>query len=256
MKQIFIITVLLVFSLSKAEAIKHRFIVVDESRAQLHYVDQFDPSNDWDIHFSEHFRDVRLIKKQRILVGTINGYEEYDLKTQKKIKTFADPSFIKTETITRLSNGHTILGCNYKDKGGVKFFEFDKKDRLVRSVSFPTLRHMRIMRTMEDGSFLFGGHNEVVKADWNGVIKKFAISDKTNRIYEVDELANGNYCVSTGFGASLEEWTPEGTFVRKIAGGKPAPKGCCYNFFCGMQLLSNNYEPSYFFLNNKAIPLE
>ncbi len=45
-KKSLILAALLMTLLLKVEAIQHRFIIVDESRAQLHYVDQFKPSND------------------------------------------------------------------------------------------------------------------------------------------------------------------------------------------------------------------
>lgn len=236
-----ILAILLTLSFSNANAIKHRFIVVDESRSQLHYVDQFDSSNDWTINFPERYRDVRLLNNQHILVSTYDGYEEYEIRTQKKIKTVANSQFNKTETITRLGNGHTILGCNLANKGGVKFFEIDENDILLRSVSFPSCHTLRLMSLTTDGSFLFGSTNRVVKANWDGVTKEFSISNEKRHIYEVEELENGNYRVSSGYGATLEEWTPYGVFVRKIAGGKPVPEGYNYFFFGRAQLLLNGH---------------
>lgn len=231
---------------ANADSIKHRFIAVDESRAQLHYVDQFDASQDWTIKLPGRYRDVQLSKEGHVLVSTHNGYEEYDPQTQKKLKTVTDASASHTETLVRLPNGHTILGCNVpREKGGgVRFIELDASDHAVRDVTFPKLHHLRLGRVSSNGALLFGCDNRVIIGQWDGTYREFITKKEKRHIYEVEELANGNLRLSTGYGAVLEAWRPDGTFVRTLCGGTP-PEGFFYLFFGGaQQLKSGNWVVS------------
>jgi hypothetical protein len=225
----------------QAEPIKHRFLAVDESRSQLHYVDQFDSSKDWTIKFPSRYRDVQFLN-DRVLVSTLDGYEEYDFNTQKKLKTVADAAYRTTETVVRLPNGHTILGCNSKqnDQPCIRAFELDENDAVMRTVTYAGLINLRLLRPATDGTLLFGSDKLVARGMWDGTVKTFPISTNKRHIYEVEELANGNYRVSCGYGVTLEEWTPNGEFVRTIADGKAADGLFCH-FFGRAQRLENGH---------------
>lgn len=241
MKKVLSFLFVLVALFSNAQNIKHRFIIVDESRSQLHYVDEFDSTNDWRIRFPERYRNVRLTEDEKLIVSTHNGYVEYDFKTQKELKVVDNPLFNKTETLVRLKNGNTILGCCSEKKGGITFYELDKNDKLLRKANFPQYHKLRLMSITSDGSFLFGVANKIVKANWNGEVKEFTIPNEKSWAYEVEELTNGNYRISGGYTPTLEEWTPDGTFVRKIAGGNSNSKDLQYYFFGSAQMLSNKH---------------
>ncbi len=241
MKKLLLSAAVLLGITSHAGEIKHRFIAVDESRSQLHYVDQFDSSNDWTIKFPGRYRDVQLIGN-RVIVNTLNGYEEYDFQTQQKLKTVADAKYKQTETVIRLPNGHTILGSNLPKKrgGGVRFVELDQSDAVLREVIFAKMHHLRLARLARDGSLLFGCDHRVIIGQWDGSFREFPTKAEKRHIYEVEELASGNLRVSTGYGAVLEEWTPDGTFVRTLCGGTP-PDGHFYLFFGRAQQLKNGH---------------
>lgn len=129
-KRNFFLGALLVSASIHAEEIQHRFIAMDESRSQLHYVDQFDSAKDWTIKFPGRYRDVQLLG-DRVMISTFNGYEEYDFQTLEKVKSVADPKFSQTETVIRLPNGHTLLGCNVA--GGVRFFELENIKLFIKN---------------------------------------------------------------------------------------------------------------------------
>ncbi|MCG8521770.1 MAG: hypothetical protein MI744_06155, partial [Pseudomonadales bacterium] len=232
-------SIITLLSFTNIYAKKHRFIIVDESRSQLHYVDQFDSSNDWTIKFPKRYRNARLVTNQKIVMTTHDGYVEYDLKTQKELKKVANPLFNKTESLVRLPNGNTVLGCCLGKKGGISFYELDKDDKIIRKANFPEYHYLRLMSLTKDGSFLFGVANKIIKANWDGEAKEFKVSNEKCWAYEVEELSNGNYRISGGYHPALEEWTPDGTFVRKIAGGLPSPKDYNYYFFGSAQQLKN-----------------
>jgi hypothetical protein len=237
MNRLLLSIVLLVGTAAHAEPIRHRFIAVDESRSQLHYVDQFDSSKDWKIQFPDRYRDAQLVG-DRVVVSTFSGYEEYDFQSQEKVKSVVDTRFSQTETVIRLENGHTILGSNLPKKQGVRFFELDANDEVLRAVIFPQMHHLRLARLAKDGSLLFGCDNRVIIGQWDGSFKEFTTKTEKRHIYEVEELSSGNLRVSTGYGAVLEEWARDGQFVRTLCGGTP-PEGLFYLFFGRAQQLKN-----------------
>ncbi len=54
---------------------KHKFILNDEARAQLHYIDENDKNNDWTLKLPKKYRDMQLIGGNKLLVSTENGYK-------------------------------------------------------------------------------------------------------------------------------------------------------------------------------------
>jgi hypothetical protein len=163
-----LITILLLLGVTvQAAEIRHRFLAKDESRAQLHYVNQFDPAQDWTLSLEKGCRDIRLLPNNRALVSYTDGYAEFDLSSRKKVHEVRRPEFKRTETVTRLPNGNTILGVNRK---GIIFIEIDPKGNVVREAKFPQLKNLRLMRLSPEGNFLFGANNRVIEADWSGNI--------------------------------------------------------------------------------------
>lgn len=239
MKKTLLVAIITLLSFTNTHAKKHRFIIVDESRSQLHYIDEFDSSNDWTIRFPERYRNARLTGNESIIMSTHSGYVEYDFKTQKELKRVDNPVFNITETLVRLPNGNIVLGCCSGKKGGITFYELDKNDEIIRKANFPEYHKLRLMSIAKDGSFLFGVANKIINADWDGEVKEFTIPNDKCWAYEVEELSNGNYRISGGYTPTLEEWTPEGNFVRKIAGGLPSPKDFNYYFFGSAHQLKN-----------------
>ncbi|VGO19675.1 hypothetical protein [Pontiella sulfatireligans] len=215
MKQL--ILALLICGGAQAESIKHRFLAKDESRAQLHYVDQLDASNDWTIKLEKGCRDIRLLENNRVLVSFPDGYAEFDLATQKKVHEVHDPQFKKTETATRLPNGNTILGAN---KNGVTCFEVTAEREIVRQINFPQFKTMRLMRLSPEGRFLFGANTDhVVEADWSGKVHADFTVPGAKHIYWIKKMDGGAfYRVSTGYGKSIVDVTPGGKILRTLGG--------------------------------------
>lgn len=206
-------------SAARAVEIKHRFLAKDESRPGVHYVDQFDPSNDWDIKLPRGCRDIRLVDGDRLLISHPDGYLEYDLTTQNLIKKTVVKEGALIQSLERLPNGHTILG------GGKKFttfYELDENDQLLREVSFERYGQLRLMRLSPEGHFLFGANlDQVIEADWSGnVYQDFAVPLKgVKRVYWVKKMEGGKvYRVVTGYGHAIVDMTPDGKILRQMGG--------------------------------------
>ena len=122
-----VICSLLPAGLLAQQPIKHRFLAADESRGQLIYVNQFDPTQDWTLKTPEKHRDMQLIGGGKLLVNTDSGYREYDLKTQKETKHVNQALLRGSTSAQRLADGRTILGCNQNN--GITFHVLDAADQ-------------------------------------------------------------------------------------------------------------------------------
>jgi len=217
MKKVVLAVVVLFAGAAQAAEIKHRFLAKDESRAQLHYVDEFDAANDWTIDLVEGCRDIRLLPGNRLLVSYPDGYAEFDLGTRKQVHAVRRKEFTKTETVTRLPNGNTVLGMN---REGIRFVEVDRDGKVVREAKFPQLKTLRLMRLSPEGHFLFGANvDHVIEANWDGeVLLDFRVPG-AKHIYWVKKLDDGAlYRVVTGYGRSIVDITPQGDIRRQLGG--------------------------------------
>ncbi|MBM4078185.1 MAG: hypothetical protein FJ272_08450 [Planctomycetes bacterium] len=217
------------------DAIKHRFLAVDESRSKLHYVDQFDPAKDWTMQLPGHYRDIQLVGGNRVLLSTGNGYREYDLGTREMVKEVADARFNGTFAARRIANGHTVICC----ERGKKLVELDAEDKVLREAAFPTFDHTRLARLTSAGTVLMGSvANKAAEVSLDGkVLRELEVPDAAY-VYQAVRMPSGNLLVATGYKCTLEEYDGSGQCVWK-AGGKPAPQGLFYFFFAGMQVLKN-----------------
>lgn len=226
--------------LRAAEPVKHRFLAADESRGQLVYVDQFDPSQDWTLKTPEKHRDLQLIGGGKLLTNTDSGYREYDLKTHQGGKEVKQGFLSGSTTVQRLADGRTIVGCNQKN--GITFCELDASDKLIRACSFPQINSLRLFRLSPRGTLLFGAMegnaSKVIEADLEGKILRNLTLPEARHNYQVLELPNKNLLVADGYGAAIEELDSTGKTVRKL-GGKPGQPGLLMYFFAGMQVLKN-----------------
>ena len=223
-----------------ADPIKHRFIAADESRGQLVYVDQFDPTKDWTLKTPEKHRDLQLIGGGKLLTSTDSGYREYDLLTHQPTKDVNQELLGGSTSVQRLPDGRTLVGCNQNN--GIAFRELDATDKLLRSCSFPHINSLRLFRLSPRGTLLFGAmagnDSKVVEADMQGnILRSLSLPDARHN-YQVLELPNKNLLVADGYGAAIEELASDGKALRKL-GGKPGPPGLLMNFFAGMQVLPN-----------------
>ena len=76
--------------------IKHRLLIVDESRHALRYVDESDAAKNWELPIGGGFHDVQLIGGNRAMVSSGWGYSVYDLAARKLLRR------VKPEGITRV----------------------------------------------------------------------------------------------------------------------------------------------------------
>ena len=228
-----------------AEPVKHRLLLNDESRFQLLYVDEIEPGNNWVIKAGEKIgaadsvRDLQLIGNHRVLTAHLvnGGFREYDLTTRKVVREVTNnPRYVNSMTAVRMPDGRTVLGCNQEH---VRIFVLDAEGRETDVLNFPEFKVIRLMRRTIRDTFLFGTNTDhVVEVDLKGNVLRDIQIPGAQYVYQVIELANGNWLCAMGFGGFLAEIDPDGKIV-KTYGGNPPPEGLLYDFMSQFQVLKN-----------------
>ncbi len=239
MKKYFIVMIhLLIVATAFGQSAKRHFLLRDEGISQLAYIDEANPNNNWYTPLPTG-RDMQLVGNGRVLVGTGNGYEEYEIKTGKKV--FEMTTFPGTLTAHRLRNGNTLLtGLNWQGKEGIILLEIDPDAVVKQLYSFPGLGYPRLVRETATGNFLITADDYVLEANTAGEILwkvKVAGKDKPH-VWQALRLANGQTVASCGYSANLQVFNADGSLAVAITG----PAEVRPNFFAGFQVLANgNY---------------
>ncbi|MDO8544435.1 MAG: hypothetical protein Q7S40_28685 [Opitutaceae bacterium] len=193
-----------------AGEIRHRFLAVDESRTQLHYVDQGNPSRDWTLTLPCKHRDLQLVGRNRLLMSWPEGYREFDLGTRKIVKEVK--GYQGASTARRLPDGRTVLSCNFQ---GVTVYELGADDQVLRKVSFKTGATRVLRRTSED-TLLFGSGPQLFEGDWSGrILRTFTLPGKS-WVYQALRQPDGHLLVAGGYNPALFELDPQGQVVRAL----------------------------------------
>ncbi|MDR1484361.1 MAG: aryl-sulfate sulfotransferase [Planctomycetaceae bacterium] len=223
------------------DTIKHKFLLLDESRKQILFVDQFEPKNDWVIKLSDGgVWDLQLIGGHRLLVALTDkgGFREYDLRTREVVREVADAKYKQTMTAIRFPDGKTLLGCN--KSRAYQFYLLDAEGKLINELPAENKKKsIRVARRTSRGTILFGCNDDWVnEIDLTGkVLREFKVPG-ARHIYHVFEKPDGNLLVSGGYGCFVAEYDKDNKEVRKW-GGLPAPEGLTFIFFSKIQILKN-----------------
>ena len=221
---------------ARAAEIRHRMLIGDESRAQLLYVDQQDPSKDWVLKLPARYRDLQLVGGGRVMMNTPDGYREYRLSDRAMIKEVK--GYPGAMSARRLPDGRTVLGCAAQ---GVTVYELAADDKLLRKANFKA-GSLRLLRLTPQNTFLFGCNQQVFEGDWSGKPPKtLALKEKEGAwIYQALRKPDGHLLVSAGYNPCVLELDPEGHVLKKFGGKDGAgAKELGYHFFAGFQVLAN-----------------
>ncbi len=237
-KYLFILICFLSTIAAFGQPTKRHFLLRDEGISQLAYIDEANPANNWYTPIPTG-RDMQLVGNRRVLVGTGNGYEEYEIATGKKV--FELTTFPGTVTAHRLRNGNTLLtGLNWQGKQGIILLEIDK-DAVVKHIyNFSEYGYPRLVRETASGNFMITADDYVLEVNAAGeIIWKVKVAGKDKpHVWQALRLANGQTLVSCGYSANLQIFNADGSPASTITG----PAEVKPNFFAGLQVLPNgNY---------------
>ncbi|MGL4594097.1 MAG: hypothetical protein ACRC2T_09105, partial [Thermoguttaceae bacterium] len=225
--------------LLNAEEIKHRFLALDESRAQILFVDQFAPAKDWTIRLEASCRDMQLVDG-KIIVGMLSGgFREYDFNTQKLLREVVNPKYSNgavSVAAFRTKDKDTYLAI---DRNPLEIVHLDAEGNEVSEpLRFPDMNGVRCVRVMKSGSLMFGDRENIIIASSDGKTMKKINIPGAKYMYMIEELPDGNLLAASGYSAFLVFLDADGKMLKKW-GGKPGPEKLNFNFFAGFQMLKN-----------------
>lgn len=212
---------------------KRKLLLRDERKNQLSYLDLADPKKSWNVSIPAG-RDIQLVGKGRVLIGTGNGFEERDIATGNKVNELT--SYKGTISARRLRNGNTLLvGVNVQDKEGIVLTEVDHLGEVKRHIVYPGFTYARLVRETTDGTFLVSADNIVLEGDAQGNIlwKANLVGRDHPHAWQPIRLPNKQTVISGGYTANLQFFDSTGSLIKTIGG----PEKVNPNFYAGLQIL-------------------
>lgn len=230
-----------------AAPIKHEFIAIDEGKTNLLYVNENDPSKNWIVPIGKsHPRDMQLVGGNRILIGNVTGYSEFDIATGKRlvdVTNFA-PASAKTDTdevtsVRRQSNGHTLVaGISLGGSKGVVVLDVDAQGEVKNKIVYPG-NYVRLLRQTAEGTYLMVCDTMIREGNSAGQYIWEAPVEEFSHAWKAVRLSNGHILASAGYGGFMVELDPGKKIVRKFGGKSDVPATVNPDFFATFQLLPN-----------------
>lgn len=215
-----------------------RLLLRDEGKSQLSYIDIAHPEKNWYIPIPPG-RDIQLVGRGRVLIGTGNGYEEREIATGNKL--FELTSFTGTVAARKLRNGNTLLtGFNWQGKKGIVLVEVNSSGIIQRTINYIEFDYVRLVRETPAGNLLVTTNNTVFEGnDAGNIIWRAKVRSAVDaHAWQALRLANGQTLVSAGFAKNFQFFSADGKMVDSISG----PAEVNPNFYAGFQILANgNY---------------
>lgn len=212
-----------------------KMLLRDEGLSQLSMIDLANPGSNWFMKVPPG-RDIQLVGDGRVMIGTGNGYEEYEITSGKKVAELA--TYAGTISARRLRNGNTILaGNDWQGKTGIVLAEVSKSGTLVNTYVYPAHTYLRLVRETASGRFLITADELVFEGNKLGEITwraTLAGLDKPHS-WQAVRLGNGQTLVSTGYDKNFQIFSPDGRLLDSIIG----PEQVHPVFFAGFQVLAN-----------------
>lgn len=223
MKQLIILFVLLALSV-RADAIKHRFLVADESGHQLVHINEKDPSANWKVPIKEkHAWDIQLIGNDQVAVTTPTGYHVINIMSGTLVDTVTLDGVANIWSVRLMSDGHRmVIGTGAE--GSLYAVELDGGHHILRRSEVPGVSGMRFGRITAEGHALAVPGDELIEWDLDGkIIARFKLPIehfKGKKLMSFMALKDecGNYWVADGYGATTVKLDAAGTVLQRIVG--------------------------------------
>jgi hypothetical protein len=230
-----------------AAPIKHEFIAIDEGKNNLLHVNENDPTKDWLVSIGKsHPRDMQLVGSNRVLIGNVTGYSEYDIATGKQlvdVTNFA-PAAAPTDTdevtsVRRQPNGHTLVaGINLAGSRGIVVLDVDAQGAVKNKTVFSGT-YIRFLRQTAAGTYLLACDTMIREGTSDGKYIWEAPVEKFSHMWKAVRLPNGDTLASAGYGGFMIELDKARNVVRKFGDKDHVPAAVNSSFFASFQVLAN-----------------
>ncbi len=225
-----------------ADGVKHRFLVSNYMGKSLHYVDQFEPANNWNLDMGYAVFDMQLIDGDRLLVNHDRGYHVYDLKSRERVSSFSSERLKGIKSVRRLDDGRTFFSSH---QGPV--WAFDKDGGFVAEYAMPkAVTYVRMMRFAPNGNVLLACNDGAFECSLAGglepeqrLVKKFLLPRPRNSYMALYAPDGDKVYVAGGYSKGFFLYDTEGTLLGERV--IEQPEGLHNYFYAGFQILDNGH---------------
>jgi sugar lactone lactonase YvrE len=238
LKQIIILTNLLITIGVFGQDVKHRFIASGSGMKEIVIVDE-DGNIKWSYPSGKECNDVSMLSDSTILFSCRTGARLVNLNKEILWEYTGEPN-TEVQSASMLKNGRILIIQNGTP---AKLMEINRKGKVKKLLEIPTTKEkphaqFRNIRKTKDGTYIIGyfSENKVCEFDKSGKIIR-TIPMKGNAFSSV-RLENGNTLIACGDGHRLievdknnkEVWTLEeneipGHPLRFVANIQRLPNG-------------------------------
>jgi len=240
-----ILMIMLAVALSSpllAKDIRHRFLINNFMGKSLHYVDQFDSSNNWQVKLGQTAMDMQLVGDNQVMVNTSKGYDLYDLKTRKKTKSFSSKKMRGIKSMRRLADGRTFFA---NQNGSI--YEFDQNEDFIAEYKMPkVVTYVRLMRFTPKGNLLLACNDGAFEISLKKglqpeerLVKSFLIPRPRNAYMALYAPDGNAVYVSGGYSKGFYTFDPEGKLLKDTVISQP--EGLHNFFYAGFQVMENRH---------------
>lgn len=221
---------------------RRRFVLADESRAQLHYWDSADSNACFAVKVQKPVWDLKRVGPRRFRIVCYGGFMVVDLDARKVVDRFVDPKLFPGDAATAvcdLGDGGFVVSANPKsgpDCGkAILVHEFAADRSLRRTVRFEGFFNARSMELDTAGNILLTHENGFLRGRLpetgdRGIVVRNYPQPSGRNLFSATPARRGGYWAGTGYGADLVRFAEDGTV---LSAWRALQRAGLRNFFYG-----------------------
>ena len=223
----------------------NELILYDDAGGRLLYVNNANPSANW-TNMSGSGRDMQLIGGGKVMLGKSDGWDEYLLSTGAK--SGGVHGIAGTQTVHRMADGNTI--CATAGAGGIVLKMVDATGQVKSMITYAGFNYVRMARPTAAGTFMVAADTVAFEGDATGKVLSQATIPGGRHTWKAMRLANGNFAVTSGYGATLLVYDSTWKLLQTM-GGKNQPNAAAIapEFYADFHLMPNG---NFFVVNSQA----
>ena len=203
------------------------------------------PSANWTVSAGSG-RDLQLVGGGRVMVGKPNGWDEYRLTDGGLVA--GQHGFSGVQDSYRLPDGTTMLAT--VSGGGIVLRMVTAAGQVQRMITYPGHSYVRLVRPTASGTFLVTSDTLIFEGDDQGHEVASIPVAGGQHVWKAMRLPNGNTVVTTGYGATLQIYSPARLLLQTVGGsGQPNAAAIAPWFYADFHQMPTG---NYFVVNSQA----
>ena len=213
-----------------------QMILRDEGNELLHRVNLNAPATNWTVEIPKG-RDLQLVGKNRVMIGTEDGYQEHNLTNGAMVDEVTN--YPGTISARRLRNGNTLLAIS-QSLSGFSLVEVNAAGKTVHTIEHTDRSYVRLVRETPQGTYLVTSNSTILELDETGTVLWEATvnTDDPPHAWQALRLATGETIVSCGYAANMQLFSADGQYIESLQ----SPLSTTPSFYSGFQIMNDGKD--------------